>query len=123
MEHYYSAYTRTINNNLYFFIKKYIRYNEVKDTPAILEGFGMHTDFDKACNIAGIKDAELKEWLKAEARPSKVHPENVAPVIPILSKNFRVEHVNNRTALVNKLSGIKKSITDRMPQWMAISHS
>ena len=123
MEHYYSAYTRTINSSLYFFVKKYIRYTEVKDTPAIMEGFGMHTDFDKACNIAGIKDAELKEWLRAEARPSKIHPEKVAPVIPILSKNYRVEHVNNRTALVNKLSDIKKSITDRMPQWMAISHS
>lgn len=124
MEHYYTAYTRYVNNTLYFFVKKYIRYNEIKNASDILESYGMHTDFDKACSIAGIEELGLRQQLFKEALPGKLYRQPaIAPVVPLLSKNFRVEHMNNRTALVSKLSGIKKMITSKMPQWLLVSHS
>ncbi|WP_301923823.1 hypothetical protein [Ferruginibacter sp.] len=124
MEHYYTAYAKSVNNTLYFFVKKYIRYNEIKNATDILESYGMHTDFDKACTIAGIEDFELKQQLFKEALPGKsfLQPA-INQVAPLLSKNFRVEHINNRTALVSKLSVIKKMITSKMPQWLLVSHS
>jgi hypothetical protein len=116
MEHYYTAYTKSVNNTLYFFVKKYIRYNEIKNATDILESYGMHTDFDKACTIAGIEDLEALPG-KSYLQPA------INQVAPLLSKNFRVEHINNRTALVSKLSVIKKMITSKMPQWLLVSHS
>ena len=122
MEYSYAAYTKTINGKLYFFIKKYVCYNEIENAPAILESYGMHTSFDKACHIAQVTDAQVKQRLLAEAVPARVQTV-AAPVVPILSKNYRVEQIGNQTALVSKLSGIRKSITARMPQWLLASTS
>ena len=60
MEHYYTAYTKTINNTPYYFVKKYSRFTELQNAPAILESYGMHVDFNSACNIAAIHDVEIK---------------------------------------------------------------
>ncbi len=123
MEYSYAAYTKTVNNKLYFFVKKYICYSEIQNAPDILESYGMHTNFEKACSIAGVKDANLMQQLFAEAMPAKIQTTVIAPVIPILSKNYRVEQIGNQAALVSKLSGIKKSLTARMPQWLLASNS
>jgi len=58
METFYKAYTKTEQNKLYYFVKRYLSFPEYKDVEDILEGYGMHTDFDKACNIAGINNLQ-----------------------------------------------------------------
>ena len=63
METFYKAYTKMIENKSYYFIKKYLRFPEYKDVADIMEGYGMHTDFNKACNIAGLEDIKIKEEL------------------------------------------------------------
>lgn len=60
MENYYTSYTKKIQNITYYFVKKFVIFPEFKDVPPVLEGFGMHTDFDRACAIAAIDDGEIK---------------------------------------------------------------
>ena len=64
MENIYTAYTKVIDGKVYYFVKKFSHFSEVKNTPDILESFGMHADFDRACDIAKIKDesVRLKLW-------------------------------------------------------------
>lgn len=121
MEHYYTAYTKMINNTSYYFIKKYTRFSELKDAPAILENYAMHTNFIKACKIACIDDAVIMQQLFNEANPGNCYADNTAK--PALSTNLRVELINNKPSLVSRLSGIKKLISARIPHWRILSHS
>lgn len=125
MEHYYTAYTKTINNTPYYFVKKYSRFTELQNAPAILESYGMHIDFNSACNIAAIHDVEIKQQLFKEAAPGVVYGQHLSATAskPLLSKNLRVERVDNKISLVTKLSGIKKIITAKIPNWRLLPHS
>ena len=122
MEKYYTSYTKKINNTTYYFVKKYIRYTELKDAPAILESYGMHTDFNKACRIASIQDNSIKQRLFKEASPGLFYGQKISAT-PELSKNLRVENINNNPTLVTRLTGIKKIISSKMPTWLLLSHS
>ena len=125
MEHYYTAYIKTINNMPYYFVKKYTRFPELKNTPAILENYGMHPDFNTACSIAAIHNLEIKQQLFKEAAQGVIYGQHIAaiPAAPLLSKTLRVELINNKTSLVTKLSGIKKIITAKIPHWRLSTHS
>jgi hypothetical protein len=61
MEHYYMGYTKVLDNKTYYFVKKYIVFPELKNIPPVLETYGMHTDFNKACSIALITDPVIKQ--------------------------------------------------------------
>ncbi len=63
METFYKAYTKTEQNKLYYFVKRYLSFPEYKDVEDILEGYGMHTDFNKACSIAGINNPAIRKQL------------------------------------------------------------
>ena len=52
MENIYTVYTKIINGLTFYFVKKYKTIPEYNDLPPILESYGMHSDFDKACSIA-----------------------------------------------------------------------
>lgn len=59
MENFYDSYTKVIDDKTHYFVKRYLRFTEFENVADVLEGYGMHTDFTKACNIAGIKDPLL----------------------------------------------------------------
>lgn len=67
MENFYTAYTKIIENKTYYFVKKYLIFPELKDVAPVLESYGMHTDFNKACSIASIYDTHIREQLLNEA--------------------------------------------------------
>ncbi|MBS1509531.1 MAG: hypothetical protein JST86_01725 [Bacteroidetes bacterium] len=67
METFYTAYTKLLDYKMYYFVKKFTAFPELKDVPPVLESYGMHTNFDKACTIAGITDATVKEALFKQA--------------------------------------------------------
>jgi hypothetical protein len=125
MEHYYTSYTKTINNTTYYFVKKYTRFPELKNVPAILENYGMHTNFDKACTIAAIFDPALRQQLFKEAAPGLIYGQNITAISakPLLSKSLRLEHVNSKTVLATRLTGIKRIITAKIPHWRLLPHS
>ncbi len=70
MENFYTAYTKVMDNKTYYFVKKYLVFPEFKDVEPMQESFGMHADFNKACNIAGINDPIIREQLFNEAKDS-----------------------------------------------------
>ena len=66
MENFYTAYTRVIQNTTFYFVKKYMTFPEYKDVPGVLESYGMHTDFNRACHIALINDNEIRKHLLSD---------------------------------------------------------
>lgn len=69
MEYLYTAYTKTINGCEYYFIKRFMIFAEVEEGCQILDNYGMHIDFHKACKIAGITDQTIKEQLWFQVEP------------------------------------------------------
>ncbi len=63
MEKFYTCYSKEVFGIFHFFVKRFATFPELKDVPDVLEGYGMHTDFDKACAIAQIQDAAVKAEL------------------------------------------------------------
>jgi hypothetical protein len=68
MENVYTSYTKTIQNTTFYFVKKFVVFPEFKEIEPLLESYGMHTDFDKACEIASITDASIREMLLNEIK-------------------------------------------------------
>lgn len=66
METNFTCYTKKVQGNIFYFVKKFIIFPELNNVPPVLEGYGMHTDFDKACAIANLYDAEIKKQLLEE---------------------------------------------------------
>ncbi len=63
MEIFYTAYTKLLGYETYYFVKKFTAFPEFKNVSPILDAYGMNSSFDKACSIAGIKDTKIKEQL------------------------------------------------------------
>ena len=63
MENFYDSYTKVIQDKTYYFVKRYLRFPEYNNVADILEGYGMHTDFNKACSIAGVSDPAIKKQI------------------------------------------------------------
>lgn len=71
METFYTAYTKLLDFKTYYFVKKFSAFPELKDVPPFMESYGMHTDFDRACSIAGLKDETIKAALLKQAAASR----------------------------------------------------
>ncbi len=67
MENIYSAYTKLVDNKTYYFVKKFIVFRDIPGIEPVQESYGMHTDFNKACSIAGVNDLNLRAQLLKEA--------------------------------------------------------
>jgi len=66
MEKFYTSYERTIDGTTYYFVKQFKVFPEYKTVPPILETYGMHTNFCKACSIARIDDPEIQKNMADE---------------------------------------------------------
>lgn len=63
MNTFYTAYTRLVHGTTFYFVKKFAAFPELKGVPDILENYGMHTDFYRACRIADVKDTAIIQKL------------------------------------------------------------
>ncbi|MEJ7587639.1 MAG: hypothetical protein WKI04_08765 [Ferruginibacter sp.] len=91
MENFYTAYTKVIENKTHYFVKKYLIFPEFKDVAPVLESYGMHTDFNKACNIALVNDPKIREQLFHEAEGTVQQ----AKVIDLNTTNFSGKSASN----------------------------
>lgn len=66
MENYYTSYSKIVQNKTYYFVKKFLKFPEFNNVPDVLVGYGMHTDFEKACGIATIHDPVIRQKLLNE---------------------------------------------------------
>ena len=73
MENIYTAYTKKVNNETFYFVKRYTSFTDIEGSPTILSDYGMHSKFSKACAIAQISDAKIIEQL---ARQVHIIPAN-----------------------------------------------
>ena len=117
MEHYYKSYTKTINGITYYFVKKYTSFPEFENTPAVLERYGMHVDFKKACMIAEIYDSLVIEQLYSEASITLIDGQDITPV-----ESSRLEKANEKLSLVQRINVIKKNFTEKITHWHLMPH-
>jgi Zn-dependent membrane protease YugP len=89
METLYTAYTKMLDYKMYYFIKKFSAFPEFKNVSPVLESYGMHTDFDKACSIAGVNDTAVKEQLLQQVQENTPR----AKVIELSNSNFAEKSV------------------------------
>ena len=66
METIFTCYTKKIQGSIFYFVKKFIVLPEYNSIPPVQEGYGMHTDFNRACAIAGLYDNSIKKQLLEE---------------------------------------------------------
>lgn len=66
MKNIYKAYTRRVNQEELYFVKKYIVFDNMEGEPLLLESMGMHVNFYKACKLANISSLEVIEELSAQ---------------------------------------------------------
>lgn len=79
MKSIYQAYTREINRQTHYFVKKYTFFPEIENFPPILDTMGMHKDFLKACELANVEEDDQVQYLMEELNLAKVS----GKVIPI----------------------------------------
>ena len=91
MENFYTSYTKIIENKTYYFVKKYLIFPEFKDVSPVQESYGMHTDFYKACSIAGVNDPNIMEQLLNEAEGTIQQ----AKVIDLNTMNFSTKSASS----------------------------
>lgn len=91
MEIFYKAYTKIVQNKVYYFVKKYLSFPEYDNVEDILEGYGMHIDFDKACSIAGIDHPKIRQQLFEQAQAA--------------SPQAKVIDINSDDIILNKKIG------------------
>ncbi len=89
MENFYTSYTKAVQGKTYFFVKKFLKFPEFNNVPDVLVGYGMHENFDKACEIAMIQD----EQVKLKLLNSMVSPVEQAKVIDMQPVNFESKSV------------------------------
>ncbi len=92
MEIVYTSYSKLIDGSTYFFVKQFLVFPEIPNVQPVLEKYGMHTDFDKACNIAGLHDSTIKSKLLQEIESQ----ESLVKVIEIDDVSYK----NTRAAVV-----------------------
>ena len=105
METIYTAYSKVVNDVHFYFIKKYTVFPEYENSPEILDSFGMHTDFYKACAIAKIQDQRVISKLMTDLKLVPVS----ARVVPIGGIKFVTHNlIKNSHGLMSKfrLAGI-----------------
>ncbi len=86
METIYTAYTKTLDCKTHYFIKKFTAFPELKNVSPILDAYGMHTNFDKACTIAGITNVLIKDQLLQQVQENVHTPQ--AKVFEMGAVNF-----------------------------------
>jgi len=90
MEYNYSAYTKLINNQTFYFVKKYLIFSELEGVAPVLIDYGMHIDFYKACSIAAVNERNIMIQLFKEAQET-VQQAKLIDFSPIKfsKKNFK----------------------------------
>ena len=91
MSHVYVSYFKLIENKKHYFVKKFLHLTDCGNVSDILDGYGMHTEFKKACIIAGIKEIDIQQ--------------QIFDSMNISSVEAKVICMNNPIAVVKSITG------------------
>lgn len=99
MEKIYKAYQRKVNNEVLYFVKEYYSFPDLSDSAVILENYGMHANFFKACKIAQIRDKQVIRSLHQQFEPEK----HEGKIVSIETENAGNSFLNNTRRAFFKL--------------------
>ena len=68
----YQSYTKEINGEVFYFVKKFIVFTGFNDVSPLLIGYGMHRDFEKACRIAGVIEKDIQQKIRTDLPTARV---------------------------------------------------
>jgi hypothetical protein len=100
MKPFYTAYAKSINGITFYFVKSFQTFPEYKNVPPILQSYGMHTDFKRACSIAQVTDKEIKLQLLNEI---EVNAPSVLPMYPAAAKVYKLRKMQTSFPSILKL--------------------
>jgi hypothetical protein len=87
----YECYIKLIEGKKHYFVKRFLHLTDCENVIDILDGYGMHTEFKKACIIAGIKEADIQQ--------------QIFDSMNISSVEAKVICMNNPIAVVKSITG------------------
>ena len=109
MEHLYTVHTKLIQDKTYYFVKKIMTLPEFKGLADVVVGYGMHTDFKKACDIAGIDDGATREQLILDLEKSR-HP-YVPDTKPAVQEDKPQKNIQKRAIEIPEI--VNRSLAER----------
>lgn len=100
METFYKAYSKMVQNRKYYFVKKIAHFPEYKELDDIVVGYGMHVNFNQACNIAKIDSMKIRQRLLTEADYVPVQGKLVNIYRPVKQQKNLMQLLQNSLSLL-----------------------
>ena len=105
MKIFYTAYAKAIDSTTFYFVKSFLTFPEFENVPPVLESYGMHTNFEQACNIAQVYDKEIQQQLLTEME-SNIASSNVLPLYPAVAEVYNLRRKYTSFPSLLKLIGL-----------------
>ena len=103
----YTAYAKAIDDTTFYFVKSFLVFPEYPDVKPILQTYGMHTNFEDACNIAQVYDKEIQQQLLNELETNTASSK-VLPLYPSVAEIYSLRRKQIAfPALLLKLIGLE----------------
>lgn len=83
----YTSYAKAIDGTTFYFVKSYVTFPEYKDVQPILQTYGMHPNFERACHIAEIWDKDIQQQLLNELEKNTASS-RVLPIYPSVAEIY-----------------------------------
>ena len=107
METFYKAYSKMVLNRKTYFVKKIVRFPEYQGMEDIVIGYGMHSNFNRACSIAKIDSLKIRERLLAETECIPASGKILSLYSPVKSPKKFIQLLQNSLSLLQlKLPGL-----------------
>lgn len=87
MTKFYTAYAKAIDGKTFYFAKSFLTFPEYQNLPPVLQTYGMHPNFEQACNIAEIYDKEIQLELLNEMEKNSASSK-VLPLYPAVAEIY-----------------------------------
>jgi hypothetical protein len=105
MKPFYTAYAKSIDGTTFYFVKSFKTFPEYKSVAPILESYGMHTNFEQACNIAQVYDKEIQQELLNKLERDTASA-NILPVYPSVAEIYSLKRRQITFPSLLKLFGL-----------------
>lgn len=103
----YTSYAKSIDGVTFYFIKAYITFPEYRDVQPVLQTYGMHTNFERACHIAEIWDKEIQQLLLNELEKNTASSQ-ILPLYPSVAEMYSLRRKQiTFPSLLLKLVGLQ----------------
>ncbi len=102
----YTAYAKSIDGTTFYFVKSFQTFPEYQTVPPILETYGMHTNFEVACQIAQIYDKEIQQQLLNELE-NNTASSKVLPIYPAVAEIYNLRRKQIGLPFLLKLIGLQ----------------